>query len=99
MGASVWSLPVFLSGKIQQCFCSMPGNTFQETTKGLGGGDGGREREREQEREKTLISQQLKADKQGGECTEPCCDPQLQSSNRHLFLTPFASKEVAPIFI
>lgn len=31
-GASVWPLPVFLSGKMQQCFFSMPGNTFQETT-------------------------------------------------------------------
>lgn len=49
----------------------------------------------------TLISQQLKADKQGGaqrKGTEPCCDPQLQRSNRHPFLTPFASKGAAPIF-
>ena len=61
-GTAVWPLPVFLSGKIQQCFCRMPGNTFQETTK-----EGERRRERKgEEREKTLISQRLRADKQGG---------------------------------
>lgn len=41
-GTSVWSLPVFLSGKIQQCFCSMPGSTFQETTKRQGERGSGR---------------------------------------------------------
>lgn len=89
-GTSVRPLPVFLSGKIQQCFFSMPGNTFQETTKE------GREG-------KTLIStQQLKADKQSRaqrKSTEPFCGPQLQSSKRHAFLTPFASKGAAPAFI
>lgn len=60
-GTSVWPLPVFLSGKIQQCFCSMPGNTFQETTREVVG-----ERERKRGGGEMLISQQLKADKQGG---------------------------------
>lgn len=58
-GIFVWSLPVFLSGNIQQCFCSMPGNTCQQTTKGS--------REEEGEGEETLISQRLEADKQCGE--------------------------------
>lgn len=48
------------------------------------GGGGERERDREGEG-KMLISQQLKADKQGGaqrKITDACCDPQLQSGNK-----------------
>lgn len=90
-GTSVWFLPVFLSGKIQQCFFSMPGNTFQETIRER------RERERKGE---MLISQQLKADKQGGaqrRSTEPCCDPQLQSSKRDThFSHHLHQKELLP---
>lgn len=98
-GTSVRSLPVFLSGMIQQCFFSMPGNTFQETQ------GGGRWIERETERErggKMLISHQLEADNQHEaqtKSTEPCSDQQLQSGTIHTFLTPFASKSAAPTVI
>lgn len=63
---------------------------------------GGR-REKDEGEGKTLIStQQLKADKQSRaqrKSTEPFCGPQLQSSKRRPFLTPFASKGAAPVFI
>lgn len=46
-----------------------------------------------------LISQRLKADKQGRvhrKITDACCDPQLQSSNRLTFSHHLHQKELLP---
>jgi len=68
----------------------MPGNTFQETTK------------EERERERGEYVNVIKADKQGGaqrKSTEPCGEPQIRGARDDTFLTPFASKGAASIFI
>lgn len=60
---------------------------------------GGERKRRERE---TLISVQLKADRQIGvqrKSTEPNCEPRLQSSKRQPFLTPFASNGATAVFI
>lgn len=40
-GTSVWPLPVFLSGKMQQCFFNIPGSTFTVTAREGNNGGGG----------------------------------------------------------
>lgn len=72
-GTSVRSLPGVLSGKIQQCFCSMPGNTFQET-RGMVG--------RRRREGKMLTPQQLKADELRGAETPVT----IRRSSSHLYL-------------